>query len=169
MPISQTRRLRRRLVRPLTCAPPCASNRPFWPSSAATGEATAVSSWFNCKKSCRKSRSWATSSSPPARTSRTCRSKTRATLASPFPCCTTTTYPPRRRLASPGIRLTAVKRCTSGWKRRPANRTTCWPCPAVFVLDTEGVIQFEYVNPNHQVRVDSDVLLDALRAHQRRV
>ncbi len=41
--------------------------------------------------------------------------------------------------------------------------------PAVFVLDTEGVIQFEYVNPNHQVRVDSDVLLDALRAHQRRV
>ncbi len=41
--------------------------------------------------------------------------------------------------------------------------------PAVFVIDSEGVIQFEYVNPNHQVRIDSDVLLDALRAHQRRL
>ncbi len=41
--------------------------------------------------------------------------------------------------------------------------------PAIFVIDGNGVIQFEYVNPNHQVRVDSDVLLDALKAHRRRL
>jgi peroxiredoxin len=32
------------------------------------------------------------------------------------------------------------------------------PVPSVFVLDTKGVIQFEYVNPNHRVRLDNRVL-----------
>lgn len=35
------------------------------------------------------------------------------------------------------------------------------PVPAVFILDTKGVIQFEYVNPNFKVRIKPELLLDA--------
>lgn len=35
------------------------------------------------------------------------------------------------------------------------------PVPAVFIVDQEGVIQFEYVNPNYKVRLDEDILLKA--------
>ena len=35
------------------------------------------------------------------------------------------------------------------------------PVPSVFVLDAEGVIQFQYVNPDYRVRVPQDVLLAA--------
>ncbi|MCG8606040.1 redoxin domain-containing protein [bacterium] len=38
------------------------------------------------------------------------------------------------------------------------------PVPAVFILNTEGLIQFEYVNPNHRVRCDADVLRAAAKA-----
>ncbi len=38
------------------------------------------------------------------------------------------------------------------------------PVPAVFVLDTEGVIQFEYINPNYKVRLDADILRAAAKA-----
>ncbi|UCD39312.1 MAG: redoxin domain-containing protein [Fidelibacterota bacterium] len=38
------------------------------------------------------------------------------------------------------------------------------PVPSVFVLSTKGVIQFEYVNPNHRIRLDSNVLEEAARA-----
>lgn len=37
------------------------------------------------------------------------------------------------------------------------------PVPAVFVLDTEGVVQFQYVNPNYRVRLHSELLLTAAR------
>ncbi len=37
------------------------------------------------------------------------------------------------------------------------------PVPAVFILDQEGVIQFEYVNPNFRVRVNPQLLIDAAR------
>lgn len=33
------------------------------------------------------------------------------------------------------------------------------PVPAVFLVDKEGVIQFEYVNPNYKVRLKSEILL----------
>lgn len=33
------------------------------------------------------------------------------------------------------------------------------PVPAAFILDTEGIIQFEYINPNYKVRVNGDLLL----------
>ena len=36
--------------------------------------------------------------------------------------------------------------------------------PAVYVLDTEGVIQFEYINPNYKVRLDADILRAAAKA-----
>lgn len=33
------------------------------------------------------------------------------------------------------------------------------PVPAVFIVDDNSVIQFEYVNPNYKVRLNSEILL----------
>ena len=38
------------------------------------------------------------------------------------------------------------------------------PVPSVFIIDTESVIRFEYVNPDYRVRIDSDTLLAAAEA-----
>lgn len=38
------------------------------------------------------------------------------------------------------------------------------PVPAAFLIDTEGVINFSYVNPNYKVRVNSEVVLAAAKA-----
>ena len=38
------------------------------------------------------------------------------------------------------------------------------PVPSAFVVGTDGVIRFTYVNPDYKVRVDPDVLLAAARA-----
>jgi peroxiredoxin len=38
------------------------------------------------------------------------------------------------------------------------------PVPSVFIVDTEGVILFEYVNPDYRVRIDSGTLLSAAEA-----
>ena len=38
------------------------------------------------------------------------------------------------------------------------------PVPAVFVIDPEGVIDFQYVNPDYRARLDPNVLLAAARA-----
>jgi len=38
------------------------------------------------------------------------------------------------------------------------------PVPAVFVLDTKGIVQFSYVNPNYKVRLAPKVLLAAAQA-----
>ena len=38
------------------------------------------------------------------------------------------------------------------------------PVPAVFVVGTDGVVRFQYVNPDHRVRLDAEVLLTAARA-----
>jgi len=42
------------------------------------------------------------------------------------------------------------------------------PVPSVFLVGTDGVIQFQYVNPNHRVRLESTVLLAAARAMMER-
>jgi peroxiredoxin len=42
--------------------------------------------------------------------------------------------------------------------------TQVLPVPAVFVVDTEGIITFSYVNPNYRVRCNPEVLLAAARA-----
>lgn len=39
------------------------------------------------------------------------------------------------------------------------------PVPAVFLVDTEGMIHFKYVNPNYKVRIKSSVLLAAAEAY----
>lgn len=38
------------------------------------------------------------------------------------------------------------------------------PVPAAFVVGTDRIIKFEFVNPNYKVRVDPDVLLNEARA-----
>ncbi|MEQ9310725.1 MAG: peroxiredoxin-like family protein [Balneolaceae bacterium] len=39
------------------------------------------------------------------------------------------------------------------------------PAPAVFILDQEGTIQFQYVNPDYKQRINGDVLLAAAKAY----
>jgi peroxiredoxin len=38
------------------------------------------------------------------------------------------------------------------------------PVPAAFIIGADGIIKFEYVNPNYKFRIDPDVLLTAARA-----
>lgn len=38
------------------------------------------------------------------------------------------------------------------------------PVPATFIVATDGIIHFQYANPNYKVRLDPDVLLAAARA-----
>ena len=37
------------------------------------------------------------------------------------------------------------------------------PVPAVFLIATNGLIQFEYVNPDYKVRLNPELLLTAAR------
>lgn len=41
------------------------------------------------------------------------------------------------------------------------------PVPAVFVIGTDGIIKFEYINPDYRVRLDPEVLLAAAKAVKR--
>jgi len=43
------------------------------------------------------------------------------------------------------------------------------PVPAVFVVGTDGVVRYQYVNPNHRVRLDGSVLLAAARSEMARM
>ena len=38
------------------------------------------------------------------------------------------------------------------------------PVPAVFIIGMDGIIKFQYVNPNHRVRVHPDILLAAAKS-----
>nr|WP_193988126.1 peroxiredoxin-like family protein [Lelliottia steviae] len=38
------------------------------------------------------------------------------------------------------------------------------PVPAVFVVDTKGLIHFQYANPNYKVRLTEDLLLAAVKS-----
>ena len=40
------------------------------------------------------------------------------------------------------------------------------PVPSVFVVGTDGIIKFEYVNPNYKVRLDPNILLSTVKAGQ---
>ena len=37
------------------------------------------------------------------------------------------------------------------------------PVPAVFIINQEGIIQFEYINPNFKVRISPELLLSAAK------
>jgi len=43
------------------------------------------------------------------------------------------------------------------------------PVPAVFVVGTDGVVRFQYVNPNHRVRLDAEVLVATAKAEMARM
>ena len=52
------------------------------------------------------------------------------------------------------------------WTRRfgivfEAGRRGKLPVPAVYLVDSEGTVQFNYVHPNYRVRLDPDLLLAA--------
>lgn len=49
-------------------------------------------------------------------------------------------------------------------KRLTGEAMNVLPVPSVFVIGTDGVIRFTYVNPDHRVRIDGGVLLAAARA-----
>jgi len=38
------------------------------------------------------------------------------------------------------------------------------PVPAVFLVGTDGIIKFEYANPDYRVRLDIEVLMSAAKA-----
>lgn len=38
------------------------------------------------------------------------------------------------------------------------------PVPSVFIVGTDGIIKFSYVNPNYKIRLDPHVMLEAARA-----
>jgi peroxiredoxin len=38
------------------------------------------------------------------------------------------------------------------------------PVPAVFLISTEGIIQFQFVHPNYRVRLDPEILLAVARS-----
>ena len=42
------------------------------------------------------------------------------------------------------------------------------PVPAVFIVSTDGIIQFQYVNPDYKVRLKADTLIAAARSVKRR-
>ncbi|MEQ9265289.1 MAG: peroxiredoxin-like family protein [Balneolaceae bacterium] len=39
------------------------------------------------------------------------------------------------------------------------------PAPAVFIIDQEGTVKFQYVNPDYKQRINGDVLLAAAKAY----
>ena len=43
------------------------------------------------------------------------------------------------------------------------------PVPAVFVVGTDGVVRYQYVNPDHHTRLDAEVLLAAARGEMERM
>ncbi len=43
------------------------------------------------------------------------------------------------------------------------NKLFLLPVPAVFLVNTDGIIQFQYVNPNYTVRLKKEVILAAAK------
>lgn len=39
------------------------------------------------------------------------------------------------------------------------------PAPAVYIVNTEGIVKFNYVNPNYKERINGEVLLTAAKAY----
>ena len=46
-------------------------------------------------------------------------------------------------------------------KNQAGDERLVLPVPAIYVIDSKGLIQFNYVNPNYKVRLHSDLLLKA--------
>lgn len=48
-------------------------------------------------------------------------------------------------------------------KRSDGDNSGLLPVPAVFVLDTDGIILFEYISPNYRKRMSAALLLEVLK------
>lgn len=46
-------------------------------------------------------------------------------------------------------------------KNQAGDERLVLPVPAIYVIDSKGLVQFNYVNPNYKVRLHSDLLLKA--------
>lgn len=46
-------------------------------------------------------------------------------------------------------------------KNNAGNKRLVLPVPAIYVIDSSGLVQFNYVNPNYKVRLHEDLLLKA--------
>lgn len=42
------------------------------------------------------------------------------------------------------------------------------PVPALFVVNTEGIIEFEYISPNYEQRIQTSLLLDILKHYSKK-
>lgn len=63
-----------------------------------------------------------------------------------------------------GLAYKAPKRNLKGLSKSSAGKNPGWlPVPAVFVLNTEGIILFEYINPDYSTRLPGGLLLAALK------
>lgn len=64
-----------------------------------------------------------------------------------------------------GIVFQASERLTKRLEEFSGGDNQGWlPVPSVFVLNQEGEILFEYINPNYKVRISSNLLLGVLKA-----
>jgi len=46
-------------------------------------------------------------------------------------------------------------------KNKAGNKRLVLPVPAIYVIDSQGLVQFNYVNPNYKVRLHEELLLKA--------
>ncbi len=64
-----------------------------------------------------------------------------------------------------GIAFQAPERSTEMLKKWSGGANEGFlPVPSVFVVDTSGIIKFEYINPDYKTRLSSDLLLAVLKA-----
>lgn len=49
-------------------------------------------------------------------------------------------------------------------KNKAGDARLVLPVPAIYLIDENGLVQFNYVNPNFKVRLDESVLLAAAKA-----
>jgi peroxiredoxin len=52
--------------------------------------------------------------------------------------------------------------------RKPDQPLRLMPVPAVYLIGTDGRVQFQYVNPDYRTRVPKDVLLAAAKSSMRK-
>ncbi len=72
---------------------------------------------------------------------------------------------PMKAAAAFGIAFNAGERQADRLKKRSENGNPGWlPVPSVFVLNTDGIIQFEYINPDYKTRIKGNLLLAVLGA-----
>lgn len=63
-----------------------------------------------------------------------------------------------------GIAYKMEKETAAQYEKAVGRKFESLPVPSVFIVGTDGVIKFEYVNPNYKVRIPPEVLLAAARA-----